>query len=156
MYLSIDLFNLDINDIYFLSPVKNKYYKNGMFLKLSYKNKFYMFDNLIFDIQLGYNKKQIKNNKIIYIFEDNNNINKKVFEKIKNIEIELFSKINNGFQKYTYISDNLKNKKKYITKKNIHNKKIYLDLNQVVKVKIIINGIWIDENNNCGFSYKII
>ena len=166
MYLSINLFNIDINNIYLSSPKENIYNRNGKFLKLYYKNNFYIFDNLIFDIQLDYNKKNIKNNKIIYNIENNkNNTNEKVFEQIKNIENNLFSKINtqNKFNKYTYISDILKNKKNYISKNekinnenSKDNKKIYLDFSQVINIKIIINGIWIDENSNCGFSYKII
>ena len=157
MFLSLDIYKINLNELKLSKAKKNLYYDNSIFYKIFYKNQIYIIDNLIMNMRLIYLKKNNENNKIKILLDNDNNENISILNKLQNIETYLFKKIikdTNIKIKYIYESI-LKNNLLYINHKK---KNICFDFNNenIINVKLIINGIWKDDNNNYGFSYKFI
>ena len=66
MNLCIDYSNVDIDDLYFIKPVKNKIRKNSLFYKLFYDKTDYVINNFIvkYSVIVDSNNKIIQNNNI--------------------------------------------------------------------------------------------
>ena len=157
MFLSLDIYKINLNELKLSKAKKNLYHENSIFYKIFYKNQTYIIDNLIMNMRLIYLKKNNENNKIKILLDNDNNENISILNKLQNIETYLFKKIikdTNIKIKYIY-EIIIKNNFIYINQKK---KDICFDFNNenIINIKLIINGIWKDNNNNYGFSYKFI
>ena len=124
MFLSLDIYKINLNELKLSKAKKNLYYDNSIFYKIFYKNQIYIIDNLIMNMKFIYLKKNNENNKIKIILDNENNENISILNKLQNIETYLFKKIikdTNIKIKYIYESI-LKNNLLYIN----HKKKGYM------------------------------
>ena len=84
MNLCIDHSNVNIDDLYFIKPVKNKIRKNSVFYKLFYDRTHFVINNFIIKYAIIVDS----NNKIIQ-----NDENKKILDSIMTFEQSLFKKL---------------------------------------------------------------
>lgn len=155
MNLCIDHSNVNMDDLYFIKPVKNKIRKNSLFYKLFYDKTDYVINNFI----IKYTVLVDSNNKIIH-----NEENKRIFDSLSFFEHNLHQKLmcQNNLSRsrhkslHTITSTILNSpidKLRYNSKR-----KSYLSMDHDVKMlNIRINGIWEDETTyGFSFTYSII
>tara|TARA_A100001015_G_C15016040_1_gene725564 strand:+ start:1687 stop:2154 length:468 start_codon:yes stop_codon:yes gene_type:complete len=155
MNLCIDHSNVNIDDLYFIKPVKNKIRKNSLFYKLFYDKTDYVINNFIIKYTIFVDL----HNNIIH-----NEENKRIFDSLMLFENNLHEKLmcqnklsrSNQKPLHTITSAIMNTPPDKI--RNGTKRKSYLSMDHYVKMlNIRINGIWEDETNyGYSFTYCIV
>ena len=143
MYLLLNIDQVNLNEIIFLDPSKNKIIRDGSFIKILYSNSYFTMNGIYITFPINYSNINKINNKykITFLYETN----KDLFEKIQTMEINILNKLN--IKKYP----------KYLFNEIFKNQTILLSNIPQKSEEIIlkISGIW-ETNYEFGLSYKFM
>tara|TARA_R110002072_G_scaffold235740_3_gene393468 strand:- start:136 stop:672 length:537 start_codon:yes stop_codon:yes gene_type:complete len=165
MNITINIYEFDLNNIYYLDPIKNTVIENSNFIRLLYSNNIVSLNGIY--ILLNFKNVSIinNNNKIRYCFEINNLDNINTITLIKNLENDLlknsiiknkrpFYKLKDQLnQGYIKIFNFLFMHDKYLNSNLDNDLNFNLDNNENFILKI--SGIW-ESDNDFGLTYKIL
>lgn len=144
MLLTINLNDVDINNILFNKSVNNNIIENSKFIKILYSNNIFSLNSIIIKLNFNFINKIEKFNKFNYIFDSTQNID--IISKLIDLEYQIINLYNNKNLIPVYYLKNY-----FLTKNNFHinykryNTNIYLKL----------TGIW-KTNMNCGLIFKFM
>ena len=143
MYLLLNIDQVNLNEIIFLDPSKNKIIRDGSFIKILYSNSYFTMNGIYITFPINYSNINKINNKykITFLYETN----KDLLEKIQTMEINILNKLN--IKKYP----------KYLFNEIFKNQTILLSNIPQKSEEIIlkISGIW-ETNYEFGLSYKFM
>lgn len=156
MNLCIDHSNVNIDDLYFIKPVKNKIRKNSLFYKLFYDKTYYVINNFIikYSIFVDINNKIIQNEDNRYVFESLS-----LFEQNLHQKLMCQNNLSRSHNKTLHtITTTVLNTPIDKVKLNNSKRKSYLSMDYYIKtLNIRINGIWEDDTSyGFSFTYSII
>lgn len=144
MLLTLNVNDIDINNILLNKSTDNNIIKDSKFIKIIYSNKFFSLNSIIININFKYINKIKKYNKSYFNFDSSKNID--IISKLVELEYQLLSLNTNNDLLPIY---NLKN---YFLTKNcfsVNNKKNLTD------IYLKISGIW-ETEYNYGLIFKFI
>lgn len=144
MFISHNIDNININNIFQSEKIKNTIIENSEFIKIFYsdKNSIQKGLTIICNLNLNLNSNNIKN-KININYQNN----KQLFDKLIELEKKILEQfIFLGFPKYK-LSEQLKSN--YISLYNLNK-----NTNNIVYI-LKISGIWIN-NNSYGLTFKFL
>lgn len=143
MYLLLNIDQVNLNEIIFLDPSKNKIIRDGSFIKILYSNSYFTMNGIYITFPINYSNINKINNKykITFLYESN----KELFEKIQTMEINILNKLN--IKKYPKYLFNEIFKNQTILFSNIPQKS--------EEIILKISGIW-ETNYEFGLSYKFM
>ena len=156
MNISETIKTFNINNIFYLDPIKNTVIENSNFIRILYSNELFSLNGIYIIFNFKNIQKIIQNNKIKTTFDLNNSYNLQNINFIKKLEDDLLN--NNTIKnkkpyfklKDQIIQGNLKNtNNNYIENKNLHYKNNEEDF--ILK----ISGIW-ESEMEYGLTYKIL
>ena len=149
MLITIDINNINMNNIKILDKQKNNIITNGHFYKIVYYEKEFSLNGIYINFTLNNVKIDNYFNKLKCSF----NIieNKEIVDKIVNLEQELLNKNNFDSKLITSIKDILDQGNIKIFSNGFNN------INNVKNIDLIlkISGIWSDKNNK-GVTFKFM
>lgn len=146
----------DINNIFYLDPIKNTVIDNSNFIRILYSNQSFSLNGIYIVLKFKNIQKIFQNNKVKILFDLNNSNNLTNINFIKKLEHDLLKNcIINNKKPYTKLRDQinqgcLKNSiNVYIDNKNeviINSEEDYI---------LKISGIW-ESEIEYGLTYKIL
>lgn len=161
MLISLDIDNIDTNNVILGEKVENTIIQNSLFYRINYSTKYFSMNGIYICFTLKNVKPRIFYNKIKYDFniKENNNI----IQKIIDLEERLIkdNNIENKIKKYT-IKDQLTNQNFKIFNTNTYfnynyNKQNNFNYHNIDNNNFIlkISGFW-ENTNEYGLTYKFI
>lgn len=145
--------NFDINNIYYLDPIKNTVIENSNFIRILYSNNLFTLNGLYLYTPLNKVNLIINNNKTKYNINIDDNFD--IINFLKNLESNI---LNNSIIKnkkpYYKLNEQLSNGYLKIVNNsndNSNTSKLYEEFRFILK----ISGIW-ESNIEYGLTYKIL
>tara|TARA_R110002072_G_C7753576_1_gene517703 strand:+ start:111 stop:617 length:507 start_codon:yes stop_codon:yes gene_type:complete len=155
MNITIDIYDFDLNNIYYLDPIKNTVIENSNFIRVLYSNNLVSLNGIY--ILLNFKNITIfnSNNKIRYCFDQYNIANIDTITLINNLEKNI---LNNCIIKHKRPLYKLKDQLnqgyiKIINASFMEYKDNHFNNNEKFILKI--SGIW-ESENEYGLTYKIL
>lgn len=149
IYKYINDFNL--NDVYYLDPIKNTVIDNSTFIRILYSNDLFILNGIY--LYLNFNNITLNtiNNKSKYYFDIN--YNNDLIESLKKIELDILNNYNSSKILSTKLYNQLTNG--FI--KNINLTDEITNHNETIKYQFVlkISGIW-ESHIHYGLTYKIL
>ena len=145
--------NFDINNIYYLDPIKNTVIENSNFIRILYSNNLFTLNGLYLYIPLNKVNLIINNNKTKYNINIDDNFD--IINFLKNLESNILknSIIKNIIPYYILIEQLSNGYLKIVNNSNDNSNtsKLYEEFRFILK----ISGIW-ESNIEYGLTYKIL
>jgi len=142
--------NFDINNLYYLDPIKNTVIDNSNFIRILYSNKLFTLNGIYIYLDFTNITFINNNNRGKYSIDLNNNSNNKIILFIKNLEENI---LNNSIIKNKIQSKKLTELLSSGYIKNINNTFNIKNNNNNFILKI--SGIW-ESDFEYGLTYKIL
>ena len=156
MNITIKKNEFDINNIYYLDPIKNTVIENSNFIRILYSNELFSLNGLYILLNFQNINSNINNNKVKYSFDCNLIENIELINFIKKLEYDILenSIINNKrpyYKLHEQISQGIIKMVNilFIDPKNQEKKNLKEEF--ILK----ISGIW-ESENEYGLTYKIL
>ena len=147
MLLTINIKNIDINNIFYNKSTENNIIKNSEFVKILYSNDIFSVNSLIIDFKFNFINISKQYKKIYFNFDTSKNIES--ISKLVDLEYNLLNLLNESKLIPLY---NLKNyflMKQYFYVNHNHNH------NHNHNIYLKISGIW-KNSKNYGLIFKFI
>jgi hypothetical protein len=141
--------NFDINNLYYLDPIKNTVIDNSNFIRILYSNKLFTLNGIYIYLDFTNITFINNNNRGKYSIDLNNNSNNKIILFIKNLEENI---LNNSIIKNKIQSKKLTELLSSGYIKNINNT---FNIKNNSKFILKISGIW-ESDFEYGLTYKIL
>jgi hypothetical protein len=143
--------NFDINNLYYLDPIKNTVIDNSNFIRILYSNKLFTLNGIYIYLDFTNITFINNNNRGKYSIDLNNNSNNKIILFIKNLEENI---LNNSIIKNKIQSKKLTELLSSGYIKNINNT-FNIKNNNNNNFILKISGIW-ESDFEYGLTYKIL
>lgn len=147
MNIYFDIESIDSNNIYYISPIKNKLVDKLHFYKLFYSASYFTLNSLFIHMTLHVKEFKFIDNKIIAIMKSTENLD--IISKVRKLEYQILQR--NKMNKEITFGCHEQLSKGFIYINNPNNLITDKSINKSIFLKI--SGVW-ESDNAYGLSFK--